>query len=44
MRADRIYVLVGGRVEAAGTHDELLETSPTYAVLWRMGAGAGQAS
>ena len=34
--ADRIYVLVDGRMEAAGPHDELIQTSETYKHLWRM--------
>ena len=28
--ADRILVLEGGRIVSAGTHEELLETSPIY--------------
>ena len=28
--ADRILVFDGGRIEASGTHEELLKTSPTY--------------
>ena len=30
---DRIVVLAGGTVEAAGTHEELVTTSPTYRAL-----------
>ncbi len=33
-RADRICVLVGGRVEATGSHDELLTTSASYRLLF----------
>jgi ABC-type multidrug transport system fused ATPase/permease subunit len=29
-RADRIYVMEAGRVVAQGTHEQLLEISPTY--------------
>jgi ATP-binding cassette, subfamily B, bacterial len=32
--ADRILVVDGGRVVAAGPHEELLVTSPRYAALW----------
>jgi len=33
-RANRICVLVGGRVEASGTPDQLLATSPAYRLLF----------
>jgi subfamily B ATP-binding cassette protein MsbA len=39
MDADRIYVMVGGKVEASGTHAELLERSPTYRRLWTIQQG-----
>ncbi len=32
--SDRILYLDGGRISAAGTHDELLAHSPGYATLW----------
>lgn len=35
IRADRILVLEGGRIVAAGRHDELLRTSPLYARLYQ---------
>ncbi|MHC5058461.1 MAG: ABC transporter ATP-binding protein [Planctomycetota bacterium] len=41
--ADRIYVLVGGRVEASGRHDELLGKSATYKRLWEIQQGAVRA-
>lgn len=34
IHADQIIVLAGGRVEASGSHKELLSTSITYARLW----------
>ncbi|CAM5767572.1 Putative multidrug export ATP-binding/permease protein [Mesorhizobium amorphae] len=34
VHADRIIVLAGGRVEACGSHRDLLSTSVTYARLW----------
>ncbi len=37
--ADRILVLGTGRVEAVGPHRELLETSPTYKLLWDQQTG-----
>ncbi|WP_031467760.1 ABC transporter ATP-binding protein [Sciscionella sediminilitoris] len=37
--ADRIIVLDAGAVEAAGTHEELLETSPTYTEIVRSQLG-----
>ena len=37
--ADRIVVLAGGRVEAVGPHEELLERSSTYRRLHRMQQG-----
>ena len=46
-RADRIIVMAGGRVEAVGTHAELLERSATYARLHTLetaAAGAASAS
>ncbi|MBQ9189465.1 MAG: ATP-binding cassette domain-containing protein, partial [Clostridia bacterium] len=33
--ADRILVFDGGRIEASGTHEELLQSSPTYRLLWK---------
>ena len=36
--ADRILVLAEGRVEASGTHDELLALSPRYAELFELQA------
>ena len=32
--ADQIVVLDNGNVEAQGTHEELLKTSPVYQRLW----------
>jgi ATP-binding cassette subfamily B protein len=36
--ADRIIVLRGGRVEEAGTHEELIEHGGLYEELFRMQA------
>ena len=41
--ADRIYVLVGGAIEARGRHDELLQKSRTYRRLWEIQQGAASA-
>ena len=38
--ADKIVVLNGGRVEAVGTHEELLETSTLYKKMWSAHIGA----
>jgi ATP-binding cassette, subfamily B, bacterial MsbA len=35
-RANRIVVLEQGRITATGTHEELLQTSPTYQKLYRL--------
>jgi subfamily B ATP-binding cassette protein MsbA len=35
-RANRIAVLEGGRITAIGTHDDLLNTSPTYQKLYQL--------
>lgn len=40
--ADRIVVLNQGRVEASGTHEELLQTSPTYQELSRLQTQGGR--
>lgn len=36
MRADHILVFADGRVEASGTHDELIAASPTYQKLYAL--------
>jgi ATP-binding cassette, subfamily B, bacterial MsbA len=38
--ADQIVVMVAGRVEATGTHNELLAQNGTYARLFQLGSGA----
>jgi len=40
--ADRIYVLDGGRVVEAGTHESLMAAGETYARLYRLQADAYQ--
>ncbi|MGQ0776056.1 MAG: ABC transporter ATP-binding protein [Pseudonocardiales bacterium] len=40
--ADRIYVLDGGRVVEAGTHESLMSADETYAKLYRLQADAYQ--
>ena len=34
INANKIIVLADGRIEAEGTHSELLNTSKTYAKMW----------
>ena len=40
MNADRICVMKGGNLAAAGTHDELLERCPEYQKLWHAAEGS----
>lgn len=42
--AHRIWVLDGGRVAEAGTHDELLARDGAYAALWRVQTGEPEAA
>jgi hypothetical protein len=37
--ADVIYVIEGGRIVEAGTHDELVAKGHQYAALWRIQTG-----
>ena len=41
--ADRIWVLEGGGVAEAGTHDELVAAGGLYAALWRVQTGRAAA-
>ena len=40
--ADRIVAMAAGRIESIGTHDQLLQTSPTYRNLYQKQDGAPQ--
>jgi len=44
VHADRIVVLNRGRIEASGTHDALLDSSPTYRMFCRLQFGEGDVS
>ena len=35
--ADEIVVLEDGRIAARGRHDDLVDTNPVYAEIWRHG-------
>lgn len=41
-RMDQIIVMEAGVVVAAGTHVELLETSPRYRTMWALSTGSGR--
>lgn len=41
MHADKIIVLDRGKIEAEGTHQDLLQRGGTYAKLWKSHMGAG---
>ncbi len=43
-RADRIYVLDGGRITASGTHSELIESSELYRRYWTLQSLGGEAA
>lgn len=38
--ADKIVVVNGGRIEAQGTHEQLLQDCPLYQAMWRAHTGA----
>lgn len=42
LKADMIIVLLDGKIEAMGKHDELLKTSPTYTKLYNMQFSSNQ--
>jgi ATP-binding cassette subfamily B protein len=42
MRADKIVVLDRGKIEAVGTHQSLMETSPIYQEIYHSQLGDGK--
>ena len=42
VHANKIIVLANGKVEAEGTHAELLEKSETYAKMWKSHIGVNK--
>lgn len=42
MDADQICVMDSGKLAAAGTHEELLNSCPAYQKLWQAAEGSAQ--